>query len=802
MRHALRTLAASPAFTIVCVLTLALGIGANTAIFSLLDQALLRRLPVRDPGQLRTALVVSRGGEVNSNVPSEFFDELGRAPRAFAGVFAYMRTEMNADAGADVERVLVEYVSGRYCSTLGVPMLLGRAIGDADEAASARVAVLSHRFWIRRFGGDPSVIGRTLALNGIPATVVGVTASGFSGTDPGVSPDVRVPLPTKSPFANLWVTVRLNPSATGPQAQAEAQAALDRALDRMRPGLARYRESDREWYLTLRAAFGPADRGLGNAMETYLEPLRILFLLSIGVLLIACVNVANLLLARALARTHEFGVRLSLGAGRLRLIRHVLAESVALAALGCAAGIAVAFVVHRALVTLLMRDLSHRLVEFRLDPHVLGFAMSLAAVTVLIFGSVPAVRATRVDVCASLRNATARGRGRRPALAKGLVAAQVAIALVLLLGAGLLLGTLQALGAVDTGVALDRMLTMKIGLSARETQRIESPRIYADIVARAKSVPGVADAALGWDYALGSASAGKSIWVEGQPAERSQGSAFNVVGPRFFSAAGIPIVLGREFTDADTAGARKVVVVNETWVRRYAGGRNPIGMHLGDEGAVSVMKYEIVGVVRDSRTVRLRQPARPTLYQALMQDDWASNAVLHVRTREDPRLAGDRVRAAIRALNPHLPVYDITTLDDRRSEALGRDRMMAALSAGLGGVALLLTVIGIYGVIAYSIGRRTSEIGIRMALGATSWSVRWLVLRETLVLAAIGAMAGVPLALAVVRVLKSTLFGVEPQDPATLAYSLFVLIAAAALGGWLPAWRAARLEPSVALRRD
>jgi ABC-type antimicrobial peptide transport system permease subunit len=200
--------------------------------------------------------------------------------------------------------------------------------------------------------------------------------------------------------------------------------------------------------------------------------------------------------------------------------------------------------------------------------------------------------------------------------------------------------------------------------------------------------------------------------------------------------------------------------------------------------------------------VRLRQPARPTLYQALMQDDWASNAVLHVRTREDPRLAGDRVRAAIRALNPHLPVYDITTLDDRRSEALGRDRMMAALSAGLGGVALLLTVIGIYGVIAYSIGRRTSEIGIRMALGATSWSVRWLVLRETLVLAAIGAMAGVPLALAVVRVLKSTLFGVEPQDPATLAYSLLVLIAAAALGGWLPAWRAARLEPSVALRRD
>jgi predicted permease len=802
MRYALRGLIASPAFAFVCVLMLALGIGANTAIFSLLDEAMFRQLPVRDPQQLRTALVISQTGETMSNVPREFFAELRRNPRAFADVFAYMRTEMNVDAGADVDRVLVEYVSGRYFSTLGVPMLFGRAIVDADENTEERVAVLSHGFWIRRFGGDPAVVGRTLSLNGLPATVVGVAPAGFFGTDPGVSPDIRIPLPARSPFSNLWVTVRLTPGATDAQAQAEAQFALKRAIDTMRPDLARHRQSERDWYLTLRAAFGPADRGLGVAMDAYLGPLRILFVLSIGVLLIACVNVANLLLARTLARTHEFSVRLSLGAGRARLIRQVLTEGIVLAAVGCTAGIAVAFLIHQALVRLLMQDLTYRQIEFRLDTHLLGFAAALAAVTVLIFAGVPAVRATHVDIVTSLKSAAPQGRGRRHALGKGLVAAQVASALVLLLGAGLLVRSFRALSALDTGVSLDRMLTMKIGLSARETQRIESTHIYRDLIARAKAVPGVADAALGWDYALGSGTAGKSIWVEGQPPETSQGAGFNVVSPGFFATAGIPIVIGREFTEADAAGARKVVVVNEAWVRRYAGGRSPIALHLGDEGAASIMKYEIVGVARDSRTMRLRRPASPMLYQPLMQDDWASNVVLHVRTHEDARLIADRVRAAIRSLNPHLPVFDVTTLDDRRSAALGRDRMMAVLSGSLGAVALLLTVIGIYGVIAYSIGRRTAEIGIRMALGATRSAVRWLVVRETLVLTATGAAVGVPLALAATRLLKATLFGVEPQDSLTLVVAVTTLVTAGALAGWVPASRAARLEPSAALRHD
>lgn len=800
LRYACRGLAATPLFTAVAVLTLALGVGANAAIFSLLDEALLQRLPVSDPERLRMALVVSRSGESMSNVPAGFFQEL-RQSRAFAGIFACMRTEMNLDAGGDVDRVLVASVSGGYYSTLGVAMRLGRTIVDSDEEG-ARVAILSHRFWIARFAGDPSVLGRTVSLNGLPATIVGVEPAGFFGMDRGVSPDVTIALPRRSTFANLWVTARLPGGTSDAAAQAEAQAALQRALDAMRPQLARYREADRQSILTLRAAFAPAASGLGVAMQPYLDPLRVLLLLSAGVLLIACVNVANLLLARALARAHEFGVRLALGAGRARLVRQVLTESVVLAALGTMGGLATAALLHRVLVRLVMGDLRHPAVAFRLDGHLLIFSVAITAFTVLLFGITPALRATRVDVGAMLQAAAPRGRGRRRSLGKGLVAAQVAAALALLLGAGLLVRTFRALSGIDTGVALDRMVTMKVGLSARETQRIESPRIYADLVSRARSVPGVVSAALGWDFALGSGSAGKSIWVEGQPPERPQSAGFNVVGPGFFAVAGIPVVLGREFTGADAAGARKVVVVNEAWVRRYAAGRNPIGVHVGDEGAASAGKYEVVGVVRDSRTLSLRKPAWPMLYQPLMQDEWASSVVLHVRTSGDPRLVAGRVRAAIHAVHPHLPIYDVSTLDERHASALTRDRMMAALSAGLGAVALLLTMTGLYGVIAYSVGRRTPEIGIRTALGATPGRVRWMVVRETLALVGVGTAIGIPLALALARVLASMLYGVVPGDPLVLTVSVALIAAAGTAAGYVPASRAARLDPSSALRHD
>jgi predicted permease len=801
LRYAVRGLAKSPAFTAVAMLMLALGIGANAAVFSLLDEALYQRLQIRDPDTLRIVVVTPHRGEETSNVPWELFAALRDSPRAFSDVFAWMRTEMHFDTGGDSERVLTQYVSGRYYSSLGVRMWIGRPIAEPDEDNPGPVAVLSHRFWVRRFDGDTNAIGRTIHLNGIAATIVGVTPPEFFGLDRGVSPDVTIPLAKRSPFTNLWVTVRLAPDASAAAADGEAQAAMRRAIEMIRPRLTRSRQSDRDWYVTLRAGLRPGDKGLGLAMQRYLGALRILLALSAGVLLIACVNIANLLLARALARAHEFGVRVALGAGRVRLMRQVLVESLVLAALGSAAGIAVAFFIHGILIRLLMQDLKYKTIAFQMNNHLLLFCLATAAAGIVLFGFVPAARATRVDVARALQLAAPGGRGRRQMLAKGLIIVQVGAALTLLLGAGLLVRSFRALGELDTGVALDRMLTLRIALSPRETQRREKTQVYTDLVERVRAIPGVTAAALGWDLALGSGSSGKSIWVEGQPVERGQVAGFNVVGPGFFRAAGIPLLLGREFTSADAADARKVVIVNDAWVRKYSAGRNPIGMHVGDEGAASIAKYEVVGVVKDSRTMSLRRAPGPMLYQPLLQDDWASNVVLHVRTSDNPWLVRDRVRAAVRSINPRLPVYDETTLDERRSLALSQDRMMAALSGALGLIALLLTAVGIYGVIAYSVGRRTAEIGIRMALGASAGSVRWMVVRETLALVGIGVAIGVPLALAGATLLRSILFGITPRDPLTLAVSLVVLIGAGALAGYLPARRAARLDPAAALRQ-
>jgi predicted permease len=800
-RHAVRALRQTPLFSLTAILSLTLGIGANTALFSLLDDAVLQPLPVTDPRQLRSAVVMSRDGAVMSNVPSEFFQELRRSPRAFSGVFASWRSEMNLDTGSDVERVLVQYASGGYYATLGIPMALGRAIGDADEASDDRVAVISHRYWQRRFGGDAGVLGRVVHLDGRPATIVGVTPSSFFGVDRGLSPDITLPLPRVSPVANLWVTMRMKPGVSEAEALTESQAALDRALVLIAPRLSRYRASERDAVLALRAGLQPAAYGLGVAMRSYLQPLRLLLMLSAGVLLIACVNVANLLLARALARAHEFGVRVALGATRARIVGEVLLESVILAAGGAAAGIGVAFFLHRALVNLLMPDLAHRALAFELNGHVLAFSLAIALMSAAIAGVVPALRATRIDVRTALTAGAGRGSTRRT-LARGLVVFQVAAALVLLIGAGLLLRTFLGLRAVDTGVAIDRTLTMKIGLDGRETQRRFSTRIYVDVIDRVSALPDIAAAALGWDFALGSGRSMKAIWVAGEPPDVPQSAGFNVVGPGFFATTGVPVVAGREFTTADDASGRKVVVVNEAWVRRFAPKRSAIGMHVGDEGAPSAGKYEVVGVVRDARTAVLRAPAGPMLYQPLLQDEWASNVVLHVRTRGNPGPVADRVRAAIRGVDSRVPVYDIGTLEDRLARALADDRMMAALSSALAAVALLLTAIGIYGVIAYSVGRRTAEIGIRVALGATATRVRWLVLRETLVVVAAGAAIGLPLSLASANVLKSTLYGVSPQDPWTAAAALTTVVVAGIVAGAVPSQRAARLEPMTALRQQ
>ena len=803
LRYSWRQLVGAPLVTAVAVLMLAVGIGANAAIFALLDTALLQTLPVQNPKSLRTVEVVTRSGVGMSNVPSEFFNELRKAPQSFSGVFGFFRDPMNFDTGGDIDRVVVQTVSGDYYSTLGVRSFLGRTIDDQDERNRQHVVVLSYSFWSRRFGSDPGIVGKTVNLNGVSTEVIGVTPPGFFGTDQGASPDITIPLDNPIELANVWATVRLKAGVSEQQAQAEAEVALQRALEGMRPGLANYRESEREEILTERAVLKRGDRGLGYALDSYTSALRILMLLSAAVLLIACVNVANVLLARFTARTQEIGIRLALGAGRRRLVQQFLYESALLSAMATMAGVAIAFWMQRALVVLLMDEEARRAVHFALNAHVVAFGAAAAIVTLLLFGLVPALQATKAEVLPLLRG-EANGRcASRLSLAKGLIVGQIAASLLLLSGAGLLVRSFTKLVAVHPGVAVENLLVVEIGLNPREYQRVYPVSVYQELLERVRGVPGVVSATLGADFAISSGGWWKSIWVEGQPAEKRQMAAFNVVGPGFFSAVGIPLVRGREFSPRDAVGAPKVVIINEAFAKQYFSGQDPVGQHLGDEGEKSTFKYEVVGVVADSRSIFLKNAAGPFFYQPLLQDEWgAGDVVLHVRTRGSLALMTDRVRAEVRAFNPHLPVRDLTTLAERLSLAQRPDRMMAILASFFGSLALLLTAMGIYGVIAYEVGRRTKEIGVRLALGATPHKVLGMIVRETLVLVAGGAALGVPLVLVCTRVLKSMLFGVEPQDPGTVVVCIGVLSMAGLAAGYLPARRAALLEPVSALRAE
>lgn len=804
LRYSWRQFGRTPIVTAIAVLTLAVGIGANAAIFSLLDTALLQTLPVHDPKSLRTVWVVTRSGVEMSNIPYEFFNELRKAPQSFSGLFAFYRGKQNFDTGGDIDQVVVQSVTGGYYSTLGVRSFLGRTIDEQDEKNRQRVAVLTYSFWSRRFGGAPAILGKTIYISGVPTEVIGVTPPAFFGTDEGASPDITVPFDNPIALSNVWATVRLKAGVRDKQAEAEANVALQRALELMRPGLANYRESDREEILTQRAALTRGDRGLGYALDAYTTPLRTLMLLSGVVLLIACVNIANVLLARFSARTQEIGIRLALGAGRRRLVQQFLAESALLSAMATLAGVALAFWMQRALIVLLMDDETRQAIHFTLNAHVLAFSAGAAMVTLLLFGLVPALHATKADVLPLLKSEASGTRVSRVGLAKGLIVAQVAASVLLLSGAGLLVRSFIKLTAVHPGMPVENMLVMRIALSPREHQQAYPTSVYQELVERVRGVPGVVSATLGADFAFSSGGWWRSIWVEGQPPDKQQMTGFNVVGPGFFSTVGIPLVQGREFSSRDAVGAPKVTIINQAFAKQYFPEQNPIGRHFGDKGEKSTFKYEVVGVVADTRNLFLKKAAGPFFYQPLLQDELpaAGDVVLHVRTSGNPGLMMERVRAEIRALNPHFPVRDVSTLAERLSLAQRPDRMMAILASFFGLLALALTAIGIYGVIAYGVGRRTREIGVRLALGATPANVLGMIVRETLTLVAAGAIVGLPLAFVCTRILKSMLFGVEPQDPITALVCLGVLLMAGVVAGFLPARRAALLEPVSALRAE
>ena len=803
LRYAVRTLAKTPAFSVVAILSLALGIGANTAIFSLMDVMLLRALPVKNPQELVEFVRAVPDGAMMTNLPYSVFTSFRQDRSVLSDVFAISSASVAFRGGGATDRVGTHKVSGRYFPALGVNALLGRTITPDDDRPGAmnHVAVLSYAFWSRRMGSDPAILGATVRLSNESYTVIGIMPPEFLGVDRSKRPDLFIPL-AASPTAQAWVLGRLKPGASAAQARVQLAPLFQQALENeVKPA---WTGRDREEFLQQRLLVNSAAQGTSDLRWTYWKDsgtLKILFGLTGLVLLIACANLANLLMARSSARSREIGIRLALGAGRWRIVRQFLTENLLLSLTGGALGLLAAAWAHRLMLGFLVRDPLTVALDFRLDYRLLGVGLALSIATSLLFGLAPAIRATGAGSAGAIY-ATGRQRGTANLpLAKGLLAIQMALSMVLLVGAGLFGQSLKNLGAVDLGLARENLMLIKVSPSGKtpEVRR----QFWTGLTERVSRLAGVRSMALAGDAVFGHGGWNQSVWIErpGQPAQEA-GVSDNHVSAGFFATAGIPILAGREFGGQDRENAPQVALVNQSFARRFFRDENPIGKRFGDRGPDSSGLYAVVGVVGDAKYGNVREQMRPMVFHPLMQEEPMDSLVLHVRGASTPTALVPSIRREILALDSDVLITEARTLPQEIRSQLRQDRMFAALANFFALLALALGAIGIYGIVAYRVAHRTAEIGVRMALGAQRSDVLWLIMRETVVLLAAGATIGVPAALAAARLVKNLLFGLTPSDPLTIACATLVLFAAGALAGFLPARRAASVEPTLALRSD
>ncbi len=836
--YAVRSLRKSPGFTWVAVLSLALGIGANTAIFSVISALILRPLPVAEPqalvaiGDGASTGSISAGSVHNEIFSTPMYREIRAQSRSFSGIFASGRSGRlklgtslgDADAGDPLASARGRLVSGNYFAVLGVPAFRGRTLSDADDqaAGASPYVVISHDFWRRRLGSDPGALGVKLTLNGSPFTIVGIAPPGFTGEIIGTPTEIWVPLsmqeqvnPGRS-FANHWeinwllLMGRAKPGVTLAAAHTEIQGLFRRIVAAQPTSVV---PPDRA--AELARAEVPVTSGSNGFSRLRAQFSRSLFTLLaiVGVvLLVASANVANLLLERATGRKKEIGVRLALGAGRGRLVRQLLTESLVLATLGGALGWAIALWADNALVRLVAGSgppgaLASPL-DLHLDLSVLAFTLFVSLLTATAFGLAPALTATRVELAPTLKESSrnlAGASGNRWPLGKLLVVAQFALALLLLVGAGLFVRTLQNLERLDLGYDREGLLMVDLDPTAGgiTPERFES--FTLDLLERVQAVPGVTGVTASENGLFSGRESSLSTTIEGYSSgpEGDVELAWDLVAPRYFEIVGIPIQTGRDLTAADRKGAARVAVVNRALVDAYLPGTNPIGRHitvLGDEGEESTL-YEIVGVAANSRDHELRGAVPPRFFSAILQADDVPGLNLEVRTAR-PDALKEPVKRAILAAFPYLPIDDIDPLTTSLAEQIGDERMVARLSAIFGLLGLALAAIGLYGVVSYATTRRTHELGLRMALGAQRRGVLWMVLRETLLLAVAGIALGVPAALAASRAVASRLYGLSPTDPATLALATAILLGVALLAGMIPGGRATRVDPVQALRYE
>ena len=826
LRLALRGLRRSPLFTIVAVLSLALGIGANTAIFTLIDQILLRKLPVRAPDEL--VMLYQQGSHNGSNMGTRMhsyplYQDLQQKAEPLAEVLCRRLVPASVSVDNQTERVEAEMVSGNYFTMLGVKPAVGRVFNSEEDDQVYQghpVVVLGYDYWVTRFARDPGVVGRTIRVNNSPMTIVGVSAAGFAGLDPAQAPQIRVPIQMKPVMVPDWgwlhmddrrarwvqVFARLKPGWTVESAAAPLQGLFTqiRTEEMQLPAAKDWSQYARDQFMKGKLRVEPAAMGFSGLRNDFSTALLVLMSMVGLVLLIACANVANLLIARAFMRQREIAVRLSLGASRGRLVQQLLVESLVLSFAGGIAGVFLSSALTRSLLALIPTGSAPLLISAKPDLRILGFTLVLTSLTGIIFGLLPALRASRLNTWVTLKETVGSiaGTGGSLVLRKGLVTAQVALSFLLLFGAGLFVRSLQNLQTTDTGVALDNLVSFQLSPALSDYDEARTVALYQQLQERLRSAPGVRSAAYATVPILAGDEWDSSTSVEGHKAADGEDmQAFmNALSPGYFEAMKIPILEGRDFQVADLKAHSKVAIVNRRFAEHFFKGGSALGKHLGQgTGPKTKLDIEIIGVVADSLYEGPREGVRR---QVFVPNYGKNSAVFYVRTQSAAASAYSLVRNEVKRLDAAMPVYSLKTLESQLDETLLTDRLIALLSAGFGLLATLLASIGLYGVMAFAVARRKKELGIRLALGAQPGLVIWLVMKEVLVLLAIGLAIGVPAAFGLGKYVSTQLYGIDSRDPGVATATVILLALVSAAAGLIPARRASRIDPILALRHE
>jgi predicted permease len=819
LRYGLRTLRRSPGFATVAVLSMALGIGANTAIFSLLDAVLLKLLPVKNPEQL--VLLRHTGARENSDgFPYSSYARLRDRNQVFAGVLAYSRVPLSVSIDEQIEPVISgQLVSGSYFETLGVGAAVGRMLTPEDDRLPGghSVCVISYSYWKRRFSGRPDVVGRTIRISGAPFVVVGVTPLEFFGLEVGQSPDISVPLMmqaqvmpgierlTENTQLNDWLHVmgRLKPGVAMPQALSGIQVLYGEIVQELVTRFASEGAGFVRYLAEQRIAISPGGQGISDLRRQFSKPLLVLMVFVGLVLLIACANIANLLLARATVRQKEIAVRLAIGAGRARLIRQLLTESILLAIMGGAVGLLFAYWGTDSLLALQ----GAIQVATPVDARLLAFTFAVSLLTGVVFGIAPAFQAVRVGFGSSSSAQSPLGRL--------LVVSQVALSVVLLIGAGLLVRSLQKLRSVDAGFRSDHVLVTRLAPAGSDRKTPQLAARYDQLLARISAIPGVRVASLvgvspitrgGWAI--------PGVALISAPGSTAPGADLRVpwiqVYPKSFEALGVPLLAGRDFGPQDAGRfspqradtSHLIAIVNQTMAKQFFGDQNPVGKRFGMSGR-SPAQIEVVGVVKDTKFGSLREKVGPMFFLPFSQANTGRGQMtLEVRTAGDATSIAAGIRREVRTLDPNALPFAVETLDAQVEASLSQERLIAFLSSLFGALAWALASVGVYGLMSYNVARRTRELGIRMALGAQPGDVLRIVLQDTLAMVAVGISIGVPAAMGMGRLFSTLLLGLTPADPVALSAAAAIMFVTGTVAGYWPARRASRVDPMVALRYE